>query len=73
MPRRFSLQRSEDPTGISGTGLVAWGVEFDDGTCVLRWATDTASTAVYASIADVETIHGHEGATQVVWLDGHNR
>jgi len=42
---------------------------FVDGTAVLRWRTGTASTAVYASIADVEAIHGHGGKTRVVFLD----
>lgn len=67
--RRFHLQRTEDLSGKSGTGVVAQGVQFDDGSCAMRWLTDTASTAVYASAADVETIHGHEGRTRLVWLD----
>lgn len=63
--RVFNLVRNQDVSGVSGTGVVAQGVEFDDGTCAMRWLTGTASTAVYASLQDVETIHGHGGATQV--------
>lgn len=68
-PRRFHLARHEDETGTSGTGVVVEGIEFSDGTIALRWLTDTTSTAVYASIDDVVTIHGHGGKTTVTWLD----
>lgn len=70
-PRTFYLYRSTDDTGVSGTGMVAEGAEFSDGTCVLRWLTETSSTAVYASMADLVAIHGHSGAT--VPVDAHGR
>jgi hypothetical protein len=65
--RIFDLVRSEDETGISGTGAVAWGVEFPDGVCVLRWRAIHRSTAVYDSIDELVAIHGHGGKTQVEW------
>lgn len=64
--RTFELHRDTDETGVSGTGIVAEVVEFDDGTCALRWMTECRSTAVYASIGDVEKIHGHGGQTRLV-------
>jgi hypothetical protein len=67
--RRFELHRTVDETGISGTGVVAQGNEFDDGTCVMRWTVGPSSTAVYDSIVDIDAIHGHGGKTQIVWLD----
>lgn len=67
--RLFVLDRLEDETGISGTGIVAEGVLFSDGTCALRWRTETASTGVYASTEDVEAIHGHGGKTVIRWFD----
>jgi hypothetical protein len=67
--RRFRLHRIRDESGISGTGTVAEGVAFTDGTVALRWLTATASTAVYASMADVAIIHGHGGATRIVYVD----
>ncbi len=67
--RRFNLQRSQDVSGVSGTGVVAEGVEFDDGTCVMRWKTTTSSTAVYHSAVELLHIHGHEGATRIEWVD----
>lgn len=64
----FKLVREEDPTGISGTGLIAEGCQFSDGTCVLRWTTEHRSTAVYGSMEELEAIHGHGGSTRVVWV-----
>jgi hypothetical protein len=63
--RTFTLHRSVDPSGVSGTGLVAEGVEWTDGTVCLRWCGDLSSTAVYASLEAVKKIHGHDGATRV--------
>lgn len=62
--------RHEDLTGISGTGLVAWGMVFPDGHAVTRWcATARRQTCVWTDLADVEFVHGHNGATEIVWLD----
>ena len=65
----FYLQRKVDVSGTSGTGRVAEGVEFSDGSCVLRWLTHFKSTAIYSSIAELDAIHGHSGATEVVFQD----
>ena len=67
--RRFQLVRKEDETGISGTGVVAYGVAFPDGTAVLRWDTKVNSTVFYNSIEDLKAIHGHGGKTTLMWLD----
>lgn len=68
--RIFDLVRNEDESGISGTGYIAEGVEFSDGTCVMRWLTNTASTALYANVNELVKIHGHQGKTIVVFADG---
>lgn len=68
-PRRFRLVRAHDITGVSGTGTVATGCQFGDGTCALRWNSAVASTALYDRIDDVITIHGHNGTTTIVWID----
>lgn len=69
-PRRFLLVRNKDVTGVSGEGTVAEGVEYSDGVCSMHWVVKPAkSTTVYASVKDVETIHGHNGATKVHFLD----
>lgn len=64
--KTFHLERLVDETGISGTGVVAEGVEFQDGTVVLRWISEHTSTGVYSSIQDIIKIHGHNGSTIVV-------
>jgi len=63
--RTFELHRSKDVSGVSGTGKVAEGVVFFDGTTVVRWFSTKPSTNIYNSIEDVLNIHGHEGATRV--------
>jgi len=69
--RLFELHRDEDPTGVSGPGIVASGVEFDDGTVVIRWRSEHASTVVWDTIADAVAVHGHVGKTRFVFL-GHD-
>lgn len=69
MMRRFHLVRDEDVSGVSGTGVVAEGIEFFDGSCALHWRSYPSSSAFYASIDDIITIHGHGGATNVVFED----
>ena len=65
--KTFHTVRTVDVSGISGTGVVAYGAQFPDGTVVLRWNTDISSTAFYDSIEDLIAIHGHGGNTTVVW------
>ena len=67
--RTFQLYRREDETGISGTGIVAEGVEFSDGACAMRWCTVGApvSTAIYDNAGHVEAIHGHGGKSVIIW------
>lgn len=87
--RRFHLVRHQDITGISGTGIVAEGAVFTDGTTVVRWLPagtarpdQVSPTTVIHSAADggidnVIALHGHNGATEIDWLDesrvGQNR
>jgi hypothetical protein len=65
----FILYRRDDVTGVSGTGTVAEGVEWSDGSASLRWCVDgkPCSTTYYSSIRDVAEIHGHDGRTTIVW------
>lgn len=67
--RRFLLQRDHDVSGVSGTGVVAEGLQFTDGTVTMRWLGEVPSTVVHASMGNVEAIHGHGGATRVNWVD----
>ncbi len=67
--RLFELHRIEDESGVSGTGIVAQGVIFDNDWCAMTWLTEHTSVAFYASIHEVEAIHGHNGKTRVVRLE----
>lgn len=70
--RMFQLHRDLDISGVSGTGIVAEGVEFSDHTVVLVWLSGQHASTVFwpDGIESVEAIHGHGGSTRVVWLDG---
>ena len=72
---RFVLRRVTDVTGVSGTGIVAEGVEFRDGTVALRWISQWPTSVVFhdRGVEAVEAVHGHGGSTEVVWLDATNR
>lgn len=67
--RRFYLEREVDQSGVSGTGKVAEGVEFDTGDVVICWLTSTSSIGMYRNIKAVLAIHGHGGQTKVAWID----
>ena len=67
--RRFVLVRDEDETGVSGTGVVAEGVQFSTGRCVLAWVTQYPSLGIYNDMDEIRSIHGHDGRTKVSWLD----
>jgi hypothetical protein len=69
LPRRFHLQRDTDITGVSGTGRVADGVLWPDGSVAIRWRGDRPSTVHWDRIADAEHVHGHHGATRIEWDD----
>ena len=84
--RRFVLQRDVDETGISGEGVVADGVVYDepfvikwpDGELLVRpagwvrlvWRGDRSSTVSWPDLETALAVHGHGGLTRVVWLDG---
>lgn len=69
--RRFELHRDEDPTGVSGTGVVAEGVSFEDGPVVVRWLSAFPTSVVFhdRGVESLIAVHGHGGRTRIVWLD----
>jgi hypothetical protein len=73
LARRFNLVRDDDETGISGTGVVAEGIEFSNGMCALCWLTAMHSVAVYPNVRQLEAIHGHNGRTRVDWIEATGR
>lgn len=69
MMRRFGLDRREDFSGTSGTGLVAEGVCFTNGKVALNWLSHLGAVNVYDSMEVTHTVHGHDGRTKVEWFD----
>ena len=65
--RTFVLQRNEDLSGVSGTGIVAEGVQFHDGQIVLSWFGRLHTIVTAPNIETIERVHGHEGKTVIVW------
>jgi len=75
MLRRFYVERDEDVHGKSGTGIVAEGVEFDNGWIAYSWLSPKATVTVTNSISIAEMLHSHGGnATnaRIVWIDEYN-
>ena len=68
-PRRFVLLRREDPNGVSGTGQVAEGTVFTSGLTVLHWLREPYALGVYQTVDDLISVHGHEGRTQLQYID----
>ncbi|GAA4213296.1 hypothetical protein [Actinocatenispora rupis] len=71
LPGLFVLWRHRDLTGQSGTGVVLFGLSFPGGPVVTRWrgvTTGIYQLGVWNSVDEVVAVHGHHGATDVVWL-----
>lgn len=67
--RTFHLQRDSDPSGVTGVGIVAIGVQFPNGRCVISWVDYCSAIGVYENIQQLTAIHGHGGNTKVVWQE----
>ena len=67
--RRFHLIRDEDLSGVSGTGIVAEGVEFENGKCVICWTSKYHIASIIDNMHTLEKVHGHGGKTHVEWID----
>lgn len=63
--KSFYLYRTEDESGISGTGRVAQGFVADNGKATLFWLSEHPSVTVYDSVGEVQAIHGHNGKTEL--------
>ncbi len=71
--RRFVLNRSQDVTGISGTGVILNGVEhIPGGLCSVYWPK-YGTTGQYPSMKVLEAIHCYNGNAVVEWLDNPDR
>lgn len=71
LPRLFALHRSTDVNGLSGTGVVAYGVRWPNGQVVTWWKASkvgVSQISVWNSQLDMLRVHGHSGRTTIVWL-----
>jgi hypothetical protein len=72
-PRAFVLVRHTDVSGVSGTGVVAEGTVWSDGSASVRWPGwrgRSGSVAFWPDgVQGIEATHGHGGATEVRYLD----
>ena len=69
----FYLNRTEDESGVSGTGRIAQGFIFDNGKVCLTWLSEPPSVTIYDNIGEVHAIHGHQGKTEVVMEPDYKR
>jgi len=69
LPRRFALVRHIDYTGVSGIGVVAYGITFSDGHVALRWCSTHPATSIWESLEHMLAVHGHGEATSIQWID----
>lgn len=68
LPRRFLLNRYENPEGTTGIGAVAWGCLWPSGRVTLDWNTDpSVKGGYYPDMEAVVKLHGHQ--TAVEWVD----
>jgi len=67
--RRFYLIRNEDPSGVSGVGIIIEGVCFSDWTCHIHWLTKLQSEGRFPNPDEMMKIHGHDGKTVLYWID----
>ena len=67
--RRFILKRDEDVSGVSGTGIVAEGIEFSDGKVIIRFLSSLSTITIFDNMKGLKHTSLHKGATKVVWID----
>lgn len=61
----FYLYRTDDVSGVSGTGVVAVGVVLPSGKAVMEWNSKWPTVTIFNSIDHIVAIHGHGGRTQL--------
>lgn len=66
--RTFNIMRTEDVSGISGTGIVAEGVEFHDGQAAISWFGRYHILEVAVSLDTWLAVHSHDGRTHIEFL-----
>lgn len=65
--KNFYLMRHSDVNGLSGTGVVAVGSIYPNGKAHMQWVSFKSSFEMHDSIESLIDIHGHNGATELVY------
>ena len=69
----FRMIRHEDVSGVSGTGIVAYGTVFPNGKVAVAWTVPgkPQTVTIYDSFEDVKALHLHGGKTEIdpIWRD----
>ena len=75
-PVYYIANRTEDETGVSGTGTVFVAVDFGKAGCVAAWRgideNFNGGTYTYDSIEQIELAHGHGGKTKLTRVNPHH-
>jgi len=70
--RLFKMVRNNDETGVSGTGVVADGIEYPNGMVSVCWRSKTPSVNVYRSFVEFKHVHidAHpSNDTEIHWAE----
>ena len=67
--RTFYLMRHSDVNGLSGIGIVAVGCVYPNGKAHMQWVSFKSSFEMHDSFESLIDIHGHSGATELIWGD----
>lgn len=62
----------DDETGVPGTGVVAWGVEWPDQSVSMRWLGATPSFVSYEGVSPEDVTTGRKGSTHAQRVHGHH-
>lgn len=65
--KTFYLLRKQDVSGVSGTGIVAYGAVLPSGKVIMEWCSFHSTLTIFANLEDLVKIHGHGEATEVIF------
>ena len=65
--KTFYLLRKEDVSGVSGTGIVAYGAVLPSGRTIMEWCSFHSTITIFNNLEDLVKIHGHGEATEVIF------
>ncbi len=67
--KRFRINRLNDISGTSGTGIICEGCLFSNGRVAISWLGKFSSMVFWETLDDCLFIMGHGGNTKIEWVD----